>query len=95
MSGVRKRLTAALDHGVAIAVGLSALFLVLLAVATPVVATLVAVPASIAIGVARARQVPLTTPHSLTTPRFTERPVMKAPTALSLVAKKDSGSSAA
>ncbi len=94
MSGMRKSLIGALDHGVAIAVGLSAVFLALLVVATPVVAVLVAVPASIAVGVARARQVPQATPHSLTDPTFSARAVTNAPTALSLVSK-DGASSAA
>ncbi len=94
MSRVRRSLTGALDHGVAIAVGLSAVFLALLVVATPLVATLVAVPASIAVGVARARQVPLATPHALKTPTFPAQAVTKAPKALSLVAK-DGASSAA
>ncbi len=95
MSEARRTLSGALDHGVAIAVGLSAVFLGLLVVATPLVATLVAVPASVAVGVARARRVPLGTPHSLTTPTFATRAVVTdAPTALSLVSK-DGASSAA
>ncbi len=95
MSGMRRTFRGALEHGVAVALGLSGVFLALLLVATPVVATLVAVPASIAVGVARARRVPLATPHSLTTPTFGDRAVMNAPTALSLVSSKESASSAA
>ncbi len=96
MSGMRRTFSGALDHGVALALALSGVFLALLLVATPVVATLVAVPASIAVGVVRARRVPLATPHSLTVPTFADRAVVTdAPTALSLVSSKDSASSAA
>ncbi len=94
MSGMRKSLIGALDHGVAIALGLSAVFLALVVATTPLVAASVTVPASIAVGVARARRVPRATPHSLTAPTFSPRAVTDAPTALSLV-RKDGASSAA
>ena len=94
MSGMRRTLMGALDHGVAVALGLSVIFLALLMATTPFVATLVAVPASVAVGVARARRVPLATPHSLTTPTFSARAVTNAPTALSLVSKGSASSAA-
>jgi hypothetical protein len=70
MEGVRRILIGALGNGLVVAAGLSLAFLALLALTSPLVAAAVAVPASVAAGVARARRVPLATPHSLTAPSF-------------------------
>jgi hypothetical protein len=96
MSGVRRMLSGALGHGLAIAIGLSAAFLVLLAFTSPVAAAAVTVPASLAIGVARARHAPLATPHSLTAPAYDDRAVVtNAPKAAELLASRLGASSAA
>jgi hypothetical protein len=95
MSGVRRMLSGALGHGMAIAIGLSAVFLVLLALTSPVAAAAVTVPASIAVGVARARHLPLATPHSLTAPAYGDRAVVaNAPRAAELIASRRASSAA-
>lgn len=93
MSGVPKTVIGALEHGVAVAVGLSVVFLVLLALTSPVVATGVVVPAAIAVGAARTRLVPLATPHSLTAPSVGANLLVNAPKAA--VVSRRSASSAA
>ena len=85
MSGERGRLIGALGHGSAIAMGLSATFLLLVVVASPLVATVLALPASMGVGLARARLLPLATPHCLTAPTFTAAAVTSAPRATTLV----------
>lgn len=95
MSGVRRLLNGAIGHGLAMAVGLSAVFLVLLALTSPVVAAAVTVPASVAVGVARARHLPLATPHSLIAPAYGDRAVVtKAPRAADAVSSRRSSSAA-
>ncbi len=95
MSGVPKTVIGALEHGVAVAVGLSVVFIALLALASPVVATAVVVPAAIGIGVARARQLPWATPHSLTAPAYGDRAVVtNAPRAAEAASSRRSSSAA-
>jgi hypothetical protein len=94
MSGVPKSVIGALEHGVAVAVGLSVVFLALLALASPVVATGVVVPAAIAVGAARTRLVPLATPHSLTAPSVGADVVVNAPKAAAAVSRRSASSAA-
>jgi hypothetical protein len=94
MSGVRKTVIGALDHGVAVAVGLSVVFFGLLALASPVVATAVVVPAAVACGVARTRLVPLATPHCLTAPTFGAAVVTNAPKAAAVISNRSASSAA-
>ena len=94
MSGVRSTLIGALSHGLAIALGLSAAFLLLLLTTSPVVATSVALTASLGVGLLRARLLPMATPHSLTPLNFEPRAVTNAPKAATFVSG-DSASSAA
>jgi hypothetical protein len=94
MSGVPKTVIGALEHGVAIAVGLSVAFLALLTLTSPVVATAVVVPAAIAVGAARTRLAPLATPHSLTAPSVGADAVVNAPKAATVVSSRSASSAA-
>ena len=94
MSRVRRMLIGVLGHGLAIAIGLSAAFLALLALPSPVVAPAVTVPASLPVGVARARRVPLATPHCLTPPTFGASAVTNAPRAATVVSSRRASSAA-
>ena len=96
MAGVRRVLTGALGNGLVMALGLSAAFLVLLALTSLLAAAAVTVPASVAVGAARARRVPLATPHSLTAPVFGDHAVVTdAPRAAAVVSTQPGASSAA
>ena len=94
MSGVPKTVIGALQHGLAVAVGLSAVFLGLLAVASPVFATGVVIPAAVAVGAARTRLVPLATPHSLTAPSAGANAVVNAPKAAAVASTRSASSAA-
>jgi hypothetical protein len=69
MTGQRKS-EGHVGRGVTIAAGLSGAFLGLTVMTSAVVAALVVVPASIAVGVVLERRVPRATPHSLDHPAF-------------------------
>ena len=94
MSEVRSTLIRALSHGSAIALGLSAAFLLLAVATSPVVAAAVAVPASLGVGLARARLLPMATPHCLTPPAFGPQAVTNAPRAAQLTPRRSASSAA-
>jgi hypothetical protein len=77
MSGQRRSL-GSVGGGVPIAIGLSAVFVGLTVATNPLVAALVVVPVSIAVGALLARAVPRATPHSLAHPSFGAAAVVHA-----------------
>ena len=88
------RLAGVLEHGVALSVGMSAVFLLLIAASTPLVAAGVVLPASIALGLVRARLMPHPEPHCAVSPAFVPDVVVSAPKAATL-ANRGGASSAA
>ena len=92
--GRHRRLVGVLEHGVALALGMSAVFLLLFATTTPLVATGVIVPASIGLGAVRARLMPHPEPHCAVAPRFTPV-VVSAPKATTLAQSRGGATSAA
>lgn len=64
---------------VALAVGLSGVFVVLAVLVTPLVGAVAVVPASIAVGRWRAHAVPTRDPHSLSVPVYSRTAVVNAP----------------
>jgi len=66
---------------VAMAIGLSATFVTLAVVVSPLVATVVVLPASIAAGRWRAHTLPKRAPHSLSVPVYAPTAVVDAPRA--------------
>jgi len=78
MAGTQIKLTGS-GAGVALAVGLSATFVVLAVLVTPLVAAAVVVPASIVAGRWRAHSLPTRTPHSLSVPVYRPTAVVNAP----------------
>ncbi len=78
------RLVAVLEHGVALALGMSAVFLLLIVASTPLVAAGVMLPASIALGQVRARLLPHPEPHCSVHPAFMPVVVVSAPRAATL-----------
>ncbi len=80
MAGVREnRSSRAWTLEVGAGIGLSAAFLVLAVVFSPVAAAAVAIPASLALGLWRAHTLPRRTPHSLSVPVFQTAAVIRAP----------------
>ncbi len=79
MAGTQSTPTGFGHAGVALAVGLSATFVVLAVLVTPLVATVAVVPASIAVGRWRAHTLPARTPHSLSVPVYSPTAVVNAP----------------
>jgi len=65
--------------GGALAIGLSATFVVLAIVVSPLVSAVVVVPASFAVGGWRAHTIPRPSPHSLSVPVFSRTAVVHAP----------------
>ncbi len=88
----RRKAGGTLWRGVAIAVGLSGVFLGLAVLTSPVVAGVVVVPAAVVIGAIRARHVPKATPHSLVEPTYESRPVIDAPRASDATGEGTAGS---
>ncbi|MDQ6797079.1 MAG: hypothetical protein M3011_03465 [Actinomycetota bacterium] len=79
MAGTQIRPTGSGHVEVALAVGLSAVFIVLAVLVTPLVATVAVVPASIAVGRWRAHALPTRSPHSLSVPVYSPTAVVNAP----------------
>lgn len=71
------------------AVGLSAVFVVLAVVLSPLAAAAMVTPASIAAGLWRAHTMPRRTPHSLSVPVFPSTAVIKASKVSSSVGAKN------
>jgi|GEM_PF-4046561 len=79
MADTQTESTSRRDMGVAVAIGLSAAFVVLAFVVSPVVSAAVVVPASVAAGGWRAHTMPRRNPHSLSVPVFSPTAVVHAP----------------
>lgn len=90
MSG-QNRASGTMWRGAAIAVGLSAGFLGLLAVTSPVIAAAVAVPAALVVSVLRTRAVARPA-HALQPAHFERRVVIAAPQASEVAAAGSTGS---
>lgn len=89
------RLVRVLEHGVALAVGMSAVFLLLVVATTPFLAAGVVLPASMALGAVRARLLPHPEPHCAVAPAFTPVVTVSAPKAATLAHSGGGASSAA
>lgn len=94
VQGKHRRLVGVLEHGVALALGMSATFLLLLGASTPLVATAVVLPASTGLGLVRARLMPHPEPHCAVPPAFMPLVVVSAPKA-AMLAHAGGASSAA
>jgi len=80
MAGTQTTRSTGAGHAdVALAVGLSAAFVILAITVTPLVAAAIVVPASVAVGSWRAHTMPRRNPHSLSTPVFSPTAVVRAP----------------
>lgn len=96
MAGVRRMPIGALENGLVVALALSVAFLALAVLTSPVLAAAVAVPASLALGVARAHRMTRATPHCLAAPAFGDRAVIvNASRAAAATSTSRSASSAA
>lgn len=93
-TGAHRRLVAILEHGVSLALGMSAVFLLLVAASTPPLAAGVVVPASIALGLLRTHLLPHPEPHCAVQPKFVPVVVVRAPRA-ALLARGGSGATSA
>ncbi len=94
MTGQRTS-SASVARGATIATVLSAAFLALVVFTSPLVAVLVAVPVSIAVGAARAHAVPRRPAHCLLDPSYAPVAVVAAPRVTAATPVDRSGSSAA
>lgn len=88
----RRKAGGALWGGVAIAAGLSGVFVGLTVLTSPLVAALVVVPTAVVVGAVRARHVPRATPHSLVEPTYESRAVIDAPRASDATGEASTGS---
>ncbi len=94
MGETQTRATGSGQVDVALAVGLSAAFVILAVVLSPLVAAAAVVPAAIAVGRWRAHKVPSPGPHSLSVPVYPATAVVHAPRAAASPAARSVGSAA-
>ncbi len=94
MGETQTRATGSGYVNVALAVGLSAAFVILAVVLSPLVAAAVVVPASVAVGRWRAHAVPSRSPHSLSVPVYSPTAVVHAPRAAASPTARSVGSAA-